>query len=70
MSEGLLLETLKKEKTIREKIKKGDRDAVKNFSWVPFFAGEEFNQTLTTNQEIKSRVNLIDFEQIGGKGKE
>lgn len=70
MNDNLLKATLEKEKIIRNKIKEGDENAIKNFSWVPFFAGEEFNQILATDQDIKNKANLIDFGQTENKNKE
>lgn len=62
MSNDLLSTTLEKEKKIRKKKVKKDKDSIKDFSWVLFFAGEEFNQELTQNQETKD--NTIDFDQL------
>ena len=54
-SETLLVKTLDNENKVKQKTTKG-------FSWVLFFAGEEFNQEL---EKIKSRrkTELIDFEK-------
>jgi hypothetical protein len=54
-SKTLLDRTLRNENTIR-------RENVKNFSWVLFFAGEEFNQELAKNNEVLAS-NTIDFEK-------
>ncbi|CAG8719448.1 14126_t:CDS:1, partial [Racocetra persica] len=60
-SETLLLETLNKEKKVKQKAQK--EGISKNFSWVLFFAGEEYNQELA-QQEIPEK-NIIDFAQVG-----
>lgn len=54
-SETLLEKTLNNEEVIRKANTKG-------FSWVLFFAGEEFNQELDKN-ERRDKINLIDFEK-------
>ncbi|CAG8837650.1 11609_t:CDS:2, partial [Racocetra persica] len=60
-SETLLLETLNKEKKVKQKTQQ--ERISKNFSWVLFFAGEEYNQELS-QQEIPEK-NIIDFAQVG-----
>jgi hypothetical protein len=54
-SKTLLVKTLDNENKVKQKTTKG-------FSWVLFFAGEEFNQEL---EKIKSqrKIELIDFEK-------
>jgi len=54
-SKTLLVKTLNNENTVKQKTTKG-------FSWVLFFAGEEFNQELDKN-ERGDKINLIDFEK-------
>jgi hypothetical protein len=54
-SKTLLTETLNNEDKVRQKNTKG-------FSWVLFFAGEEFNQELDKNERGDKR-NIIDFEK-------
>lgn len=54
-SKTLLDKTLSNEDTIREKNTKG-------FSWVLFFAGEEFNQELA-EKESQRKIEPIDFEK-------
>jgi len=67
MNSSKLLTTLEKEKIVRQKKLEKDKDNIKNYSWVLFFAGEEFNQELAGNQEIQPKINLIDFAKAGGK---
>ena len=67
MNSSKLLTTLEKEKIVRQKKLEKDKDNIKNYSWVLFFAGEEFNQELAGNQEIQPKINLIDFAEAGGK---
>jgi hypothetical protein len=65
MNKGLLLETLKKNQVVRKLLKgENNQDSLKNSSRVLFFAGEEFNQELSQNQE---KINLIDFSEAGNK---
>ena len=54
-SKTLLVKTLDNENKVKQETTKG-------FSWVLFFAGEEFNQEL---EKIKSqrKTELIDFEK-------
>jgi hypothetical protein len=54
-SKALLVRTLTKENKIR-------RENAKNFSWVLFFAGEEFNQELAKDSKVLAN-NTIDFEK-------
>lgn len=54
-SKTLLVKTLDNENKVKQKTTKG-------FSWVLFFAGEEFNQELDEN-ERGDKINLIDFEK-------
>lgn len=61
-----LLATLEKEKEIRKRVKE-NVELTKNFSWIPFFAGEEFNQQLAKMSGKK--INLIDFSQVGNQDK-
>ncbi|CFW93005.1 protein of unknown function [endosymbiont DhMRE of Dentiscutata heterogama] len=60
-NETLLIKTLNKEKKVKKKAQK--EGISKNFSWVLFFAGEEYNQELA-QQEIPEK-NIIDFAQVG-----
>ncbi|RHZ37530.1 AAA family ATPase [endosymbiont GvMRE of Glomus versiforme] len=62
----LLEETLVKEKISRKCKKAQDKDNVKDFSWVLYFVGEEYNQELAQ----KEQVNLIDFGQHNRKNPE
>jgi hypothetical protein len=43
-----------------KKVKKNDKEESRKFSWPAFFAGEEYNQELAKNREIKES-NIIDF---------
>jgi len=54
-SKTLLVNTLNNENKVKQKTTKG-------FSWVLFFAGEEFNQELKKNENQK-KIELIDFEK-------
>lgn len=54
-SKTLLTKTLDNENNVRQKNTKG-------FSWVLFFAGEEFNQELAKN-ESQRKIETIDFEK-------
>ncbi len=69
MNKELLLETIKIEKVVRGKKREKDNDNIKEFSWVPFFAGEEYNQVLAQNQELQKSINdnVLDFSQLGDK---
>ena len=60
-SDTLLIETLNKERKVKQKAQK--EKIGKNFSWVLFFAGEEYNQGLA-QQEIPEK-NIIDFANVG-----
>lgn len=67
MNSELLEKILKEErKTRQKKIKEKDPNNVKDFSWVRFFTGEEFNQALAQNQTIPKK-NIIDFDQVRNK---
>ena len=55
MNSELLLKTLEKEKIVRKWERKKWKNNLKDFSWVLFFAGEEFNQELSQNQENKKK---------------
>ena len=64
-----LKETLEREEKVRRKAKeKGE--SIRHYSWVPFFAGEEFNQEILNYQEIKNRINPIDFDKLRGNSGE
>ena len=65
MNKELLLETLQKEKKVRSQ----KREKRQDFSWILFFAGEEYNQELSNNQEIQKKINLIDFEKAENSAK-
>jgi hypothetical protein len=68
MNRKLLLETIKDKERTRRKLKE-KVGKIKNFSWVIFFAGEEFNQELSGNQELQKKISLIDFcEERNQKG--
>jgi hypothetical protein len=58
-SKALLDRTLTNENTIREQ-------TTKNFSWVLFFAGEEFNQELAKDGKVLAN-NTIDFGKEGSR---
>lgn len=57
------VEQIKKEITEKMSVRKNkkDNEDIKIFSFPSFFAGEEFQQELEKNDEIKERVNVIDF---------
>ena len=69
MNKELLLETIKTEKSVRQEKRKKDSKNIKDFSWVPFFAGEEYNQILAQEQELQKNINdnTLDFSQLGDK---
>ncbi|MCE8163439.1 MAG: AAA family ATPase [Candidatus Moeniiplasma glomeromycotorum] len=56
-------------KTEIKKAKKNDKEGRRNFSWSAFFAGEEYNQELAKNSEIKEN-NIIDFTNGSQQQKE
>ncbi|CAG8497756.1 29283_t:CDS:2 [Gigaspora margarita] len=62
-SETLLIKSLNKEKKIKQKAQ--TEKISKNFSWVLFFAGEEYNQELA-QQKIPEK-NIIDFAKFGSE---
>lgn len=63
MNSKLLLKIAKEKKFRGWKWEK-DENNLKDFSWVLFFAGEEFNQELSQNQE---KIKLIDFSETESK---
>ncbi|CAG8437440.1 6950_t:CDS:1 [Ambispora leptoticha] len=63
-----IIKEINKKEAVRKE-KKG-AEKLKNFSWPSFFAGEEYNQELDQNSEIKDRINLIDCEKISNENKE
>ncbi len=69
MNKELLLETIKTEKSVRQEKREKDSKNIKDFSWVPFFAGEEYNQILAQEQELQKNINdnTLDFSQLGDK---
>src|SRR5688572_1415510 len=69
MNKELLLETIKTEKSVRQEKRKKDSKNIKDFSWVSFFAGEEYNQILAQEQELQKNINdnTLDFSQLGDK---
>lgn len=69
MNSNLLSIALEKKKIVKKKLTES-KDFKKDFedsSWVLFFTGEEFNEELNKNQEI--RKNIIDFGNLtNGQG--
>ena len=67
MNKELLLKTIEVKEKARKKISSKDKNNKKNFSWVSYFAGEEYNQELTQNHELQKKINgnVIDFSQVG-----
>ena len=54
-----LEETLAKERIVRKYKKTQGNNNIKDYSWVLYLAGEEYNQELAQ----KEQINLIDFSQ-------
>ena len=69
MINELLKKTLEREEKVRKKVKEKGK-SIRHYSWVPFFAGEEFNQEILSYQEIKNKINPIDFGELRGKNGE
>lgn len=64
-----VIKIIEREGVVRKLVKEKEPKN-KDFSYVNFFAGDEFNQELNrikTEETVKFRINQIDFDQ---KGKE
>ncbi|WNE41229.1 MAG: hypothetical protein mread185_000686 [Mycoplasmataceae bacterium] len=66
MNKELLLENIKERELARKTKAKKDIDGIRKLSWVSYFAGEDYNEDLSQNQELKAKIgnNIIDFEQL------